>query len=88
MTASASRKMPRTDGRQVMKDAAGQLTNLYGSATGAVIEVIVDHDEGTLGFRVNGGPELHALGGFPQGAALRPFVQCWRANDRVSLVRA
>ena len=49
---------PDGDETQVMKDAAGQPTNLTGSAIGAEIEVIVDHDEGTRSFRVNGGPLL------------------------------
>ena len=61
---------------QVMKDEAGQSNGLRGKATGAVISVCIDHDAGTLGFRVNGGPLLEALKGFPVGAALRPWVCC------------
>ena len=72
---------------QVMKDEAGDPANLVGRATGAVIEVLVDHDEGTLGFRVNGGPPLDALKGFPKGAALRISVILSWAFDRVSLVQ-
>ena len=39
---------------QVMKDEAGQPTDLRDRATGAVIEVLVDHDAGTLRYRING----------------------------------
>eukprot|EP01048_Picozoa_sp_COSAG05_P007544 COSAG05_NODE_535_length_8871_cov_311.345759_2_plen_247_part_00 len=45
----------------VMKDGAGQRTNLTGKANGATIEVSIDHDAGTLGYRINGGPYLVAL---------------------------
>ena len=61
-------------GTQVMKTKAGRPTNLNGEASGAVITVCIDHDAGTLGFRVNGGPLLEALKGFPVGAALRPWA--------------
>ena len=59
-----------------MKDEAGKPTNLRGKATGAVIQVLVDHDEGVLSFQINGGPVLEALKGLPKGAAgqLRPFA--------------
>ena len=72
--------MPLPDGwpdginTQIMKDEAGQRAHLYNKANGAVIAVCIDHDAGTLGFRVNGGPLLEALKGFPVGAALRPWV--------------
>ena len=48
----------------------------YGRATCAVIEVLVDHDNGVLSYRVNGGPVLEALKGFPKDATgqLRPWV--------------
>jgi hypothetical protein len=45
-----------------------------GKVTGALIEVLVDHDAGTLAFSVNGGPREVALEGFPRGAALRPWA--------------
>ena len=67
---------PEDNQKQVMKDAAGRPANLNGKAKGAVITVCIDHDAGTLGFRVNGGPLLEALKGFPVGAALRPWVYC------------
>ena len=68
---------PDGDRTQVMKDEAGNPTSLAGRATGAVIEVLIDHDNGVLNYRVNGGPVLEALKGFPKGAAgqLRPWVQ-------------
>ena len=50
--------------------------SLHGGATCAVIEVLVDHDNGVLSYRVNGGPVLEALKGFPKDATgqLRPWV--------------
>ena len=80
---------PSGHGKQVMKDAGGQPTDLDGRAIGAVIEVLVNHDAGTLGYRVNDGPLLEALTGFPAGAALRPWA--WAgipyAGDCLSVVR-
>ena len=66
-----------------MKDEAGNPTSLVGRATiGAVIEVLVNHGEGVLSYRINGGPVLEALKGFPKGAAgqLRPWVTLFTAN--------
>jgi hypothetical protein len=74
--------------KRLMWDDSGQPTNLRGRAEGAVIEVIVDHDTGTLSFRINGGPPILALSGFPRGAALRAWVSLFAEEpDRVSLVR-
>ena len=53
---------------------------------GAVFEVVFDHDAGTMSFILNGGAPHLALGGFPKGAAMRPYVQCC-PGDQVSLVR-
>ena len=62
--------------------------DLSGRVNGVVVEVVVDHDLGTLCFRVDGGPLLHALDGFPVGARLHPCVEMAFANeDQVSLVR-
>ena len=71
------------DGHQtrVMFDEHGFPTSLYGRVVGSVIEVHVDHDEGTLGFRVNAGPLLLALRGFPKGAPLRPWVCCMKQSQ-------
>ena len=82
-----------------MKDATGQRTSLRSGAGGAVVEVLVDHDAGALGYRINGGPVLEALPlgdddrwregqpkGFPPGAALRPYASCYYPGDRVSFV--
>lgn len=59
------------------------------TATGTVIEVIVEYgDDGTgaLSFRIDDGPELPACSGFPKGEPLRPWAQlCW-AGDRLRLV--
>ena len=68
---------PDGEGKQVMKDEAGEPTDLWDDqATGAVIQVLVDHDEGVLSFQINGGPVLEALKGFPKGTAgqVRPWV--------------
>ena len=70
---------------QVMVDEAGKPANLEGRADGATIEVIVDHDEGSLSYRVDGGKVLTALRGFPKGAALRPFAMLASLNDSVTL---
>jgi hypothetical protein len=74
---------------RLMRDSAGLPSSLFGEANGAVVEVLIDHDEGTLGFRINGGPTLAALRGFPPGATLRPWIRsnCPEAADSVSLVR-
>lgn len=80
---------PDGHGEQVMKDEAGQPADLVGRAVGAIIEVLVDHDEGTLSFQVNGGPLLVALKGeskFPRHAALRPFARCSFVDDSVRLL--
>ena len=53
---------------------------------GARIDVLVDHEAGTLGFRVNGSQLHPALGGFPErgGAGLRPWAFLTRSGHRVS----
>ena len=68
-----------------MMDEAGNRINLYRKAAGTVIEVLVDHDEGVLSFRINGGPVREALTGFPKGAAgqLRPWARLIYSEDRV-----
>ena len=48
--------------------------DLEGRAKGAIIEVCLDHDKGTLSLGINGGPLQHVLSGFPRGAAMRPFA--------------
>ena len=57
---------------------AGDPANLEGCARGSVIEVTLDHEEGTLGFRLNGGTEGPKIGGFPigdtGGVLLRPVI--------------
>ena len=70
-----------------MFNEAGQPANLQGRATSAVIEVIVDHSEGSLAFRINDGPVLEALRGFPKGAPLRPWVLMWLQGDSMTLCR-
>ena len=71
-----------------MFNEAGQPANLQGRATGAVIEVIVDHSEGSLAFRINDEPPLPALRGFPKGAPLRPWARLCLNGDRVAFTQA
>lgn len=82
---------------RVMKDESGKLIGLYGKAVGAVIQVLFDHDEGVLSYRVEDGPLLEALKGFPTGAAhrVRPWARlphwCPQVHahvcDRIRFVR-
>ena len=58
---------PYGDQAQVMVDEAGQPVNLKGRATGAVIEVVVDHSDGSLAFGVNGAPPRRVPNGWPPG---------------------
>eukprot|EP00326_Haptolina_ericina_P041064 CAMPEP_0181247090 /NCGR_PEP_ID=MMETSP1096-20121128/44402_1 /TAXON_ID=156174 ORGANISM="Chrysochromulina ericina, Strain CCMP281" /NCGR_SAMPLE_ID=MMETSP1096 /ASSEMBLY_ACC=CAM_ASM_000453 /LENGTH=124 /DNA_ID=CAMNT_0023344071 /DNA_START=237 /DNA_END=611 /DNA_ORIENTATION=- len=70
----------------VIIDPSGEMKDLDGRAVGAVIEVIVDADEGSLSFRINYGPALPALQGFPRGALLRPYARLfYREGDRVTV---
>ena len=77
------------DKKQVMKKADGQPDNLQRRARGAIIEVRVDHDAGTLSYSINYGPSLLALSGFPKGEALLPWALLNVAEgDRVSFASA
>ena len=68
-----------------MRDCDGNPAHLKGRARGTTIEVIVDADATTLCFRVNGGPQLEGLTGFPVLLpSLRPCVLLWHPGDRVS----
>lgn len=81
---------PDGDLTQVLKDASGEPADLRGRATGREIEVVVNHDEGTLSFAIDGGPGMLALSGvarFPEGAELRPWALLLQPQDRVSFVR-
>jgi len=84
----------------VLKDDLGQRTGLHGRADGTVIEVILDHDTGALGYRIDDGPYLKAFPlepnektgkkqkpkAFPRGAALRPYASCYYVGDHISFV--
>ena len=52
-----------------MVDEAGQPAhcNLYKTAKDAVIEVVVDHSDGSLAFSVNGAPPCRVPEGWPLG---------------------
>ena len=82
---------PKVNYRQVIPRSKG------GSTTGALVEVLLDHDAGTLSYCINGGPRLVALSPldenshasttrspppvFPSGAALRPYAACYYPGD-------
>jgi hypothetical protein len=86
---------PNGNYKQLMRNQA--LSGLRSRANGAAVEVLVDHDAGALGYRVNGGPLLEALPlsdeercsrwsqgqarGFPRGATLRPYATCYYQGD-------
>ena len=78
--------------RVALRRLAGRPTDLHGRANGAVIEVLLDHDEGTLGFRINDEPpvEVPAKNGtpfrFPKGAALHLCCITFQRDDQVTLV--
>ena len=80
---------------QLMRNAAGQPSNLRGRAESAVIEVTFDADEGSLAFRVNDEAPLRVDRdrrgrpfAFPQGAQLRPWAAMAVEGDRVSFAPA
>ena len=76
------------DGNFSQVTSRRQGTRLRDCANCAVITVLFDHEEGTLSFRINDGPPLPALSGFPRGASMRACVWLWGdVGDRVSLVR-
>ena len=52
---------------RAMFNEAGQPTNLEGRANGAVIEVVVDHSDGSLAFGVNGAPPRRMPNIWPTG---------------------
>ena len=68
----------------LVDEVSGEPTNLEGRARGAVIELTMDHEAGTLTFRLNGGVDGPAVVGFPTvtpsgdvaagGLLLRPVI--------------
>ena len=77
--------------------ARRNIANLRGAAIGGSVDVTVDHDRGTLGFRMNRageGPGTYTLaivgpassGGFLPATRLRPWVAAWRPGDRISIL--
>ena len=79
---------PDGDEKRVLFDADGKPINLRERANGAIIEVCLDHDKGTLLFGINGGPLQRALGGFPVGAAMRPCAFLPFKDDAVRSTRS
>ena len=55
-----------------MVNEAGQPADLQGRANGAVIEVVVDHSDGSLAFGVNGAPPRRVPEGWPTGEPRAP----------------
>ena len=53
----------------------GDRYDLRGRAEGTVIDVIYDADAGSLAFRIDCGPLLLAVAGFPRGVAMRPWAR-------------
>ena len=68
---------------QVMVREDGVASDLRGRARGAVIETLFDTISRTLSFRINGGPVLKALSGFPPDAQLRMFSFLFDQGDRL-----
>lgn len=58
--------------RQVMVDQGGPSGRDVDRTT---VECTFDADCGVLTFRIDGGPLVTALNGFPPGARMRPFVR-------------
>ena len=56
---------PDGDKTQLMYNAYGWPDDLNRRATGAVIEVVVDHSDGSLAFGVNGAPPRRVPEGWP-----------------------
>ena len=89
----ARKHVPPPDGfpdghwKQVLFDSEGKPERLYKRANGAIIEICLDHDAGTLSLGVNGGPMQRALAGFPVGAAMRPYAWLPFYRDAVRYVR-
>ena len=82
------RGFPDGNNSQVLRDSHGQPASLQGrQASGTVIQVLFDHDKGTLSFRIDTSQPIFAVGGFPKGATLRPFATLYSDQDRLSLVR-
>ena len=77
--------------------ARRNIANLRGAALGGSVEVTVDHNRGTLAFRINRAGEApgtytlaivgpSSSGGFLPATRLRPWVAAWQPGDRVSIL--
>ena len=83
--------LPDGHGKHLLFDGDGQQTSWNppphgGGAEGSLVQVIVDHDACTLGFKINGAPYVEALTGLPAGVELRPWVLNCHPKDRVQFV--
>ena len=84
---------------QLHVDSCGSPTNLKGRANGAIVEIIVDADAGTVQFRltrnctvpgssytiINRSPVVTAISGLPRGVQLRPWCRLFDVPDRVTM---
>lgn len=82
---------------RVTRDGDGKVRNALGAAdkngsriatersSCMAIECIIDADGGNLKFRINGGPERHALSNLPQSTRLRPWARLVQRGDTVRL---
>ena len=69
------------EGKQLMAPALAQ--RLHGNAQGTIIEVVINHDSGTLCFRVNASRLLLACGSLEKNQSLLPWVSLRFAQDCV-----
>jgi len=73
---------------RLVTDAYGRDCGLGGElyTRGARIDVLLNADVGTLAFRINDGPLIHALHGFPAGAEdrLRPWCRAVNTQMRIT----
>ena len=72
------------EGTPIMRPTVAQ--HLQGKGGGTTIEVIIDHDAGTLSFRVNASRLLPARVSLEKNASLLPWVSIYFARDCVGFV--
>ena len=58
--------------------------DLRGRAHGAIVEITVDADRGTVHIRVNRGEAVCAIAGLEPGVQLRPWARLFDVGDRIS----
>lgn len=58
--------------------------DLRGRSHGAVVEITVDSEEGTVHIGLRGRPAVCAIAGLPAGLRLRPWARLFDVGDRIS----